>query len=137
MGSSSHRRGPVRASRFGAMENVDVDTIRDQIAKQFEDAQALAEQATAARPAGDHADSEDGLVRVTVDGKGLLQQIRFDPRINEATAEQLRAATMEALSAAHQALRADQPDLTSARAALNDTTILDALSSWLPEGQGK
>ena len=119
------------------MENVDLDTIRDQIAKQFEEAQALAEQATAARPAGVHADSEDGLVRVTVDGKGLLQQIRFDPRINEATAEQLRAATMEALSAAHQALGADQPDLTSARAALNDTTILDALSSWLPEGQGK
>ena len=119
------------------MENVDLTAIREQIAKQFQHAQELAEEAGAARSPGARADSEDGMVTVNVDGRGLLQQIQFDPRITEITAEQLRASALEALSAAHQVLRGDQPDMAAARAALDDTTILDALTSWLPERQGE
>ncbi|HLS24624.1 MAG TPA: YbaB/EbfC family nucleoid-associated protein [Beutenbergiaceae bacterium] len=116
------------------MTNVDLSEIRARIAKQLQEAEALSERAQSDVAQSASAVSEDGLVKVVVDGRGLLERVEFDPAMAHATADELRVSVLQALRSAHEELRSTWPQTGDPRAELNDTSILDALSSWLPKG---
>lgn len=107
--------------------------MRARIAEQLREAEALSQQAQSEGARSAAAVSEDGLVKVVVDGRGLMERVEFDPAIAHATAEELRAAVLQALHSAHEELRSTWPQVGDPRAELHDTSILDALSSWLPK----
>src|SRR5690625_7676213 len=67
------------------MTNVDLSEIRARIAKQLQEAEALSERAQSDVAQSASAVSEDGLVKVVVDGRGLLERVEFDPGMAHAT----------------------------------------------------
>lgn len=97
--------------------------LQEQVHERLANAAAISEATQANQGAATGTGSSpDREVTITVDGKGLMRTVAFDDGIRDLDAEELREATMSALSAAREKALPPRP-AGGGLAALHDDSV--------------